>query len=248
MWRMPAAQADAVQEMMSTETWLPGGAAGQCPTGWVTTVATSPLPPAGDRRPLARRRRADVVALHVAHDPDEPPEVAGDRRTDAPPAAARRPRPRRTSRRPRDGVGPLFHRRYAVRIAGARALARRARRAAARDLDAFAPSEFASFQRVVGDGQAAARATSTSCACPARGTGPCASCETDRRLVPARHADRAPRGRADRVPRRRGRRRAARSRSSRGRAAATGSRISSTRTCGWPRRSSCTCGSRSSSA
>lgn len=55
-----------------------------------------------------------------------------------------------------DGVGPLYHRRYWVRIRDAK-LSRTALMEALRaDLDAFAPSEFASFQRPEGDGPLAA--------------------------------------------------------------------------------------------
>jgi uncharacterized protein (UPF0548 family) len=50
-----------------------------------------------------------------------------------------------------DGYGPLYHRRYGVRIEGAELSAAELMEALRADLDAFAPSEFASFQRVEGD-------------------------------------------------------------------------------------------------
>jgi hypothetical protein len=78
-------------------------------------------------------------------------EEAGDSRTDAPPALP----PdfaRDDLQRPEEGVGPLFHRRYAVRIAGAKLSPEELVATMRGDLDAFAPSEFASFQRVTGDG------------------------------------------------------------------------------------------------
>jgi uncharacterized protein (UPF0548 family) len=50
-----------------------------------------------------------------------------------------------------DGYGPLYHRRYRVRIDGAELSPAEMIEALRADLDAFAPSEFASFQRVEGD-------------------------------------------------------------------------------------------------
>ena len=55
-----------------------------------------------------------------------------------------------------DGAGPLYHRRYCVRIEGAELSPAELMDALRADLDAFAPSEFASFQRVGGDGPLAA--------------------------------------------------------------------------------------------
>jgi len=54
--------------------------------------------------------------------------------------------------RPEEGGGPLSHRRYAVRIAGAELSPEELVAQMRADLDAFAPSEFASFQRISGDG------------------------------------------------------------------------------------------------
>jgi hypothetical protein len=78
-------------------------------------------------------------------------ELPGDPRADAPPTLPAG-FPRDDLQSPADGVGPLFHRRYAVRVReaalGPEELLRRMRE----DLDAFAPSEFASFQRTAGPG------------------------------------------------------------------------------------------------
>lgn len=52
---------------------------------------------------------------------------------------------------PRHGAGPLFHRRYAVTIAGAQMTPEQVIRRVARDVDCVAPTEFASFQKVQGD-------------------------------------------------------------------------------------------------
>lgn len=52
---------------------------------------------------------------------------------------------------PDAGAGPLFHRRYAVTIAGARMTPEQVIRRVARDVDCVAPTEFASFQKVEGD-------------------------------------------------------------------------------------------------
>jgi hypothetical protein len=82
-------------------------------------------------------------------------ELVGDAQADAPPDLPAG-FARDDLQTPADGVGPLFHRRYAVRVADAahspEALVGRMRE----DLDAFAPSEFASFQRTTGDGRLAA--------------------------------------------------------------------------------------------
>ena len=53
---------------------------------------------------------------------------------------------------PSDGVGALFHRRYSVSIAGADLSAASLMERMRQDLNAFAPSEFASFHKVTGDG------------------------------------------------------------------------------------------------
>jgi Domain of unknown function (DUF1990) len=50
-----------------------------------------------------------------------------------------------------DGVGPLFHRRYRVRIRDSQVSAQELFAAVSADLDRVAPSEFASFQKVHGD-------------------------------------------------------------------------------------------------
>lgn len=52
---------------------------------------------------------------------------------------------------PEDGSGPLFHRRYAIRIRKARLPARELMTWLQRDLDAAAPSEFATFRKTAGD-------------------------------------------------------------------------------------------------
>jgi uncharacterized protein (UPF0548 family) len=51
---------------------------------------------------------------------------------------------------PAEGVGPMFHRRYEARIGNSKRSPRELMSEMQRDLDAFAPSEFASFQRVLG--------------------------------------------------------------------------------------------------
>ena len=53
-----------------------------------------------------------------------------------------------------DGVGPLFHRRYSVRIRDCDLRAEALMDAVKRDLNAAAPTKFARFQRVLGDGAA----------------------------------------------------------------------------------------------
>jgi uncharacterized protein (UPF0548 family) len=79
-------------------------------------------------------------------------ELPGARAEDSPP-----PLPARASlediQRPEDGAGPLFHRRYRVRIEGAEASPEDLIGELRRDPNRFAPSEFASFQRVGGDGE-----------------------------------------------------------------------------------------------
>jgi hypothetical protein len=55
-----------------------------------------------------------------------------------------------------DGVGTLFHRRYRIRIAGPACAAPDVVGDLPDDLDAFAPSEFARFIRLSGDGRCAA--------------------------------------------------------------------------------------------
>ncbi len=79
-------------------------------------------------------------------------EVAGTARADAPPELPD-DLDRTDLQVPADGVGPLFHRRYAVRIAGAQLSPAELVLRLREDLDAFAPSEFASFQRSSGDGR-----------------------------------------------------------------------------------------------
>ena len=52
----------------------------------------------------------------------------------------------------RDGVGPLFHRRYSVRIRGCELEPERLVQAVRRNVNAVAPTRFARFHRVLGDG------------------------------------------------------------------------------------------------
>jgi hypothetical protein len=77
-------------------------------------------------------------------------EFEGSREEDAPP-----PLPAGLStdelQWPEDGVGPLFHRTYRVRIRGARVPAEELVRQIAADPDRVAPSEFASFNKVQGE-------------------------------------------------------------------------------------------------
>jgi Domain of unknown function (DUF1990) len=51
---------------------------------------------------------------------------------------------------PDDGVGPMFHRRYRVRIRGSELSADQLARAVAADPDSVAPSEFATFRKLSG--------------------------------------------------------------------------------------------------
>ncbi|HEX5192652.1 MAG TPA: DUF1990 family protein [Solirubrobacteraceae bacterium] len=51
-----------------------------------------------------------------------------------------------------DGVGPLFHRRYQACIRGCEVAPEELMRSVKRDLNAVAPTTFARFQRVLGDG------------------------------------------------------------------------------------------------
>ncbi len=77
-------------------------------------------------------------------------EIEGSRQQDAPP-----PIPAGLStdelQLPEDGVGPLFHRTYRVRIRDARVAAEELVRQIAADPDRVAPSEFASFNKVQGE-------------------------------------------------------------------------------------------------
>lgn len=77
-------------------------------------------------------------------------ETAGEADADAPPPL---PADFDTSdvQTASDGYGPLYHRRYRVQIEGAELSRTELVEALRADLDAFAPSEFASFQRVEGD-------------------------------------------------------------------------------------------------
>ena len=135
--------------------------------------APSPLAPTCHGQPLAVRRRAHLVALHVAHacrctareaegrSPDDgPPELPAACRLDEvlhPPA----------------GAGPLFHRRYRGRIReaemGARELVRA--RSATTSTSSHRASSRAS-PRCAARRAGWRSATSTSCACRGRGTGP----------------------------------------------------------------------------
>jgi uncharacterized protein (UPF0548 family) len=77
-------------------------------------------------------------------------EQEGDPSEDCPPALP----PaidRRELQGPAEGVGPLFRRRYQAHICGSKRSSRELMSEMQRDLDAFAPSEFASFQRVIGE-------------------------------------------------------------------------------------------------
>jgi uncharacterized protein (UPF0548 family) len=77
-------------------------------------------------------------------------ELAGAIPKDAPP-----PLPGNVThdevQRPEDGVGPLVHRIYRTRIHGAQTSPERLMGLLQKDLDAVAPSEFASFQKLTGD-------------------------------------------------------------------------------------------------
>ena len=155
------------------------------------------IPPPPHRGDVAGRHRPDLLALHVAHDADAPPRD--------------RPARRRTTARRRSGAASAGDgaaarsRRVSGRCstgatarASARgAVARGALERVADDLNGR-PTDFARFAKTRGDAGALRSATSSSCACPARGTGPCASSPSGHRL-PARDARRASRSRADRV-------------------------------------------------
>ena len=77
-------------------------------------------------------------------------ELAGSALEDSPPALPAGVDTERLQR-PEDGVGPLFHRLYRTRIAAARMTPDQLVGRIAADLDAVAPSEFASFQRLQGE-------------------------------------------------------------------------------------------------
>jgi hypothetical protein len=76
-------------------------------------------------------------------------EEPGSAEADSPPAV-----PERVSREelqpPEDGVGPLFHRRYRVRIADPRVRAEQLMSELTADLNQASPSEFARFEKVYG--------------------------------------------------------------------------------------------------
>jgi Domain of unknown function (DUF1990) len=76
-------------------------------------------------------------------------EVEGSLETDSPP-----PLPAELQRSeiqtPEHGAGPLFHRRYRVRIRGSELSADQLVRAVAADPDSVAPSEFATFRKLSG--------------------------------------------------------------------------------------------------
>jgi hypothetical protein len=83
------------------------------------------------------------------HRREEPGEVAGDR---PPPLADGVSADEVQS--PRDGAGPLFHRRYAIRVREARLSAEELIARVTRDLNRVTPTEFAVFQKVHGDDDA----------------------------------------------------------------------------------------------
>jgi Domain of unknown function (DUF1990) len=76
-------------------------------------------------------------------------EEPGSAEADSPPAV-----PERVSReelqRPEDGAGPLFHRRYRVRIVDPRVRAEQLMSELTSDLNQASPSEFARFEKVYG--------------------------------------------------------------------------------------------------
>lgn len=76
-------------------------------------------------------------------------ELAGDPSKDCPPSLPTGADTRELQG-PAEGVGPLFRRRYRARIRNATLSPGELMTRMQRDLDAFAPSEFASFQKVVG--------------------------------------------------------------------------------------------------
>ena len=78
-------------------------------------------------------------------------ELQGDPQADAPPELPS-DFPREDLQGPDDGAGPLFHRRYAVRVAGPELSCEELVLMMRENLDDFAPSEFASFHRTAGDG------------------------------------------------------------------------------------------------
>ena len=114
--------------------------------------------------PLSLRRRATTAArwpLGIGltswrymwrTTPMSRSESAGDPAQDAPP-----PLPEGTDMRdlqgPELGVGPLFHRRYQMRVRDAAVPPNELMDRLRGDLDEFAPSEFASFQKVAGESQ-----------------------------------------------------------------------------------------------
>jgi len=77
-------------------------------------------------------------------------EMAGELPTDAPPELQEGIR-RDEVQHPAAGAGPLFHRRYRARIREARLGPGELVAQIAADLDRVAPSEFASFQKVLGE-------------------------------------------------------------------------------------------------
>lgn len=74
---------------------------------------------------------------------------------------------------PEDGVGPLLHRTYRVRIRDARVTAEQLVPQIAEDPDGVAPSEFATSTRSKAKREACGSGTSTSSACRAHGTARC---------------------------------------------------------------------------
>ena len=112
-------------------------------------------PPRSRRLATAARwpvgHRADLVAVHVAHDADAPDGGGRARRpTDAPPPLPPGV-PDDEIQLPEHGAGPLFHRRYRARIRDSKYSPEELMALVSGEPDRVAPTEFASFQKVHGD-------------------------------------------------------------------------------------------------
>src|SRR4051794_18176161 len=83
-------------------------------------------------------------------------EEPGQLPEDAPPAVPA-DAAREEIQAPEQGVGPLFHRRYLIRIAGADVSPEELMRRFASDMNAVAPTEFARFHKLQGDEAAGAQ-------------------------------------------------------------------------------------------
>lgn len=142
------------------------------------------------------------------------------------------------------GVGPLFHRRYRVRICDAQLDPEELLERIAADPNAVAPTEFARFTKVHGDKdrmRVSVRGKPSS-ACRDPGTGRSGSWHSRRRPFaspPCKGTSRRVRSSSEPSPKG-----ICPARSNRGHVVATNFRECSTRTCGWRRRSSCICGRR----